>query len=290
MVEGIEEVGSKTKVKPFADLEMLVGGQVVVPRARSDDVIARIGVVESTERSVVARPIAQRNGKLANKLSRAIRASWPNARRSESTADSGYLRGVEIASEPLAIEVGTASDIHDSALTARDADIPGLDETSIHAHPEAAVPRADHSRFPTPDYIIEWCGNITTKVFAFSERKLVNPVESDAVGRDGGVIEEDEVQSLVVAQVWLTEQFDIFRHGRPAALPQNPISAAAIDRGVSIGEATGIGSGEGTHVGVKPLKAHAIGKLPAEFQLSRMVVGIAGMVYSNQSPPWHGAQ
>ena len=121
MIEGVEEVGGKAKVKPFADLEVLVSREVVIPRTRPDDVIAGVGVIQSAKGSVITKSIAQRDGKLANKLPRAVRAGWSNGRRNESAADGGYLPGVKIAGEPLAIEVGASGDVCDSPLTARDA-------------------------------------------------------------------------------------------------------------------------------------------------------------------------
>ena len=54
MVEGIEEVGRKPDVKPLLDLEVLVDRQVVIPGARADEIHARVGVVEPTERGIVA--------------------------------------------------------------------------------------------------------------------------------------------------------------------------------------------------------------------------------------------
>jgi len=110
------------------------------------------------------------------------------------------------------------------------------------------------------------------------------------VGRDGGVVEVDEPPPLVVAEVWFTKQFDILGHGPASASAKATVATTTVDASVPIGKATGIGSGKGTDVGVKPLETHSIRIFPAEFDLCRMVVGKAGMVYANQSPPWHCPQ
>ena len=101
MVESIEEIRGKANVKTLSEPEVLVDRQVVIPPARPDKVYARVGVVKSTEGGVETRSIAQSNSKLANELSGAIRTGWPNGRGNESTANSRYSRGVEIAGEPL---------------------------------------------------------------------------------------------------------------------------------------------------------------------------------------------
>src|SRR5262245_8242026 len=102
MVERIKEIGGKANVKTFFEPEVLVDRQVVIPPARPNEVYARVGVVKSTEGGIETRSIAQRDGKLANKCSRAVRTRGPNRRRSESTANRADGRGVEIAGEPLA--------------------------------------------------------------------------------------------------------------------------------------------------------------------------------------------
>ena len=122
--------------------------------------------------------------------------------------------------------------------------------------------------------------------------KIVNGVESNAVGRYGNVVEVGELQPLLVAKVkvWLTEQLDVFWDGRPAALTKLAVPGATVDRGVSSGETAGIRGGQGSYVGVKPLEAQAISEFPAEFNLRRMIVRIARVVDADQSPPRYRPQ
>src|ERR1041385_1785508 len=184
MVEGIEEIGGKANVKTLFEPKVLVDRQVVVPRARPDHVIARIGVVKSTERGVEARSIAQSAGKLPDELSGAIRTCWPNRRGNDSAADSRYRSGVEIAGEPLTEWFAGADDVQSGAFVGRDADITRLDESRIHAHPEATIPSANSGHLPASYQIVERRGNVPAKVLASSEGKLVDGVESDPVRRD----------------------------------------------------------------------------------------------------------
>src|SRR5207249_12070676 len=98
-------------IEPLFDLEVLVKGEVVVPPAWADDIVPGVRVVKSTEGSVVARSILQRHGKLPVKGSRAVRAGRPHGRRNKITFDVGRGRNVEIAGEPLSVEVAAARNV-----------------------------------------------------------------------------------------------------------------------------------------------------------------------------------
>src|SRR5205807_7193947 len=185
-----------------------------------------------------ARPVAQRDGEVARKVPAAIRAGWPNGRRCKSAANRGYLPGVEIAGEPLTIEVGAAGDVHDSALIARDAYVACLDQARTHTHPKTAIPSTDRRDLPAPDHIVKRRRNVPAKAFAFSEGKLVDAVEGDPMRRNGGVVEVDQAPPLVVAKAWLAYQFDILWHGRSATSAKRTVSGTTIDGGVSIAEAS----------------------------------------------------
>ena len=71
-------------------------------------------------------------------------------------------------------------------------------------------------------------------MFALPEGEIIDRVERHAVDRDGGVVEVSELQPLLVAEVWLTEQLDILGHGSPTTSAQAAVSGAAVDRRVSI--------------------------------------------------------
>src|SRR5207248_8131902 len=206
------------------------------------EVYARIWVVKSAEGGVETRSIAQSDSKLANELSGAIRTGWPNGRGNESTANSCNRRGIEIAGEPLTELSAGADDVQRRALIARNADITCLDESRIHAHPEATIPSTNSRHLPAPYQKVERRRNVSAKAFASPEGKFIDAIESDPVRRDGGVVEVDEPPPLVVAEIWFTKQFDTLWYGPPAiSVHQKPASAATIDRGVPRSEERRVG-------------------------------------------------
>ncbi len=186
--------------------------------------------------------------------------------------------------------IGAAGDVERGPEESRNADKARLDESRVCAHPQSAVPGADGRQLPAADQVVQRCGDIAGEMFALPEGEIIDRVERHAVDRDGGVVEVSEPQPLLVAEVWLTQQIDILGYGRPTTSAQTAVSPAAVDRRVSSSESPGVCGGQGAHVRVKPLEAYTVGKLPAEFDLRRMVARIAGMVDADQAPPRYRPQ
>lgn len=140
VVKRIEEVSGKTNIEMLFDIEMLVKGEVVVPRARADDVVSWRRIVESTKGCVVARPVRQSHCKLALKGTRAVGAGRPRSRWSESSLDVGCVGDVEVTREPLPIAIAAAWLVQRGALARRNSDIARLDQCVVHTHPQATIP------------------------------------------------------------------------------------------------------------------------------------------------------
>src|SRR5271169_2228761 len=119
VVESVEEIGAKPDIESFLDLKVLVKRDVDGPRARPDNVGARVGVIESPERSVVTRSIRQVHSQLADIGPGAVRAGWPDCGGRESAVDVRRVRCIEIAREPLPIAIAAAGDIQRGPLVGR---------------------------------------------------------------------------------------------------------------------------------------------------------------------------
>src|SRR5437660_786418 len=111
-----------------------------------------------------------------------------NSKRNECSADDRYLRWVVITREPLSVKITASSEVQGAPLAGRNAHIPRLNEAGAYTHPRPAIPSSDGSHFPTSDHIVERRRDTASKMFSPSEGEIVQTVEGDAMGGDGGVV------------------------------------------------------------------------------------------------------
>src|SRR5207253_9941274 len=104
--------------------------------------------------------------------------------------------------------------------------------------------------------------NARCKLLAAPERKLVNPVPTEAVRRNFARVSVTKTKSLAGSEVGLAEDAYVLGHGVP------PV-AGGIDTTPTVIEPTSVVSGHGVNIGIEPLERQAIREPALDVRLKR---------------------